>query len=288
MTEAWRLKMTSWFDQLAESCELSQETLSIATNYLDRYLSVESCCSQRFQLASVAAIFLASKVEESRPFKTTDFETLSDGAFTPVHVRFMELELLCTLRWRLHPPTVQSFIHLLCVLVDDSMDQDAVADAALRFAQQSRPRIQFVQYPPSMIAVASILCALKTLDVDACIVADWMNTVNECCEFCYSSLPRASDLVTRCGLMLIHIDRQLNGDTNFAYREEDRELEQLTHYAMNRSRDWRKHSSSPTDVMAVDDDDACAAPPPRAAAAATTSSDHVVDACGSSAPTWCY
>lgn len=277
MTEAWRLKMMTWFNQLAETCSLSEETLSVATNYLDRYLSAESCCSQRFQLASVAAIFLASKVEEARPFRTTDFEKLSDGAFTPVHVRFMELELLCALKWRLHPPTVQSFVHLLCVLVDNSVNEEAIVDTALRFARQSRLSVEFLKYPPSMIAVASILCALKSLGVDMCVVAEWMHTVREC-NLSYAHRPDASDLVTRCGIMLIHVDRQINGGdaSHWGY---DEELENLTRYttADRPSRDWRMQATSPTDVMAVD-----------AVVVDEENSSAVVDLSPGCAPTTCY
>ena len=49
----------------------------MATNYLDRYLSRRSCGNVSFQLASIASIFLASKIEETRPFRTSDFVALS-------------------------------------------------------------------------------------------------------------------------------------------------------------------------------------------------------------------
>ncbi|KAK7231918.1 cyclin D1/2/4 [Aureococcus anophagefferens] len=106
MKEAWRTKIMAWFDQargprvaqrgvsrgrparaqLGESFKLKPETLSFATNYLDRYLSR--------RLASIASIFLASKIEETRPFRTSDFVTLSDGLFSGSDLRLMELELL--------------------------------------------------------------------------------------------------------------------------------------------------------------------------------------------------
>ena len=47
---------------------MRSETVAIATNYLDRYLSRRSCESVDLQLAATASIFLASKVEEQRHF----------------------------------------------------------------------------------------------------------------------------------------------------------------------------------------------------------------------------
>ena len=108
MSPQWRPKIMAWFDQLGDSFQLKAETLAMATNYLDRYLSRRSCGNVSFQLASIASIFLASKIEETRPFRTSDFVTLSDGLFTASDLRLMELELLCTLKWHLNPPTVHA------------------------------------------------------------------------------------------------------------------------------------------------------------------------------------
>ena len=119
MSPQWRPKIMAWFDQLGDSFQLKAETLAMATNYLDRYLSRRSCGNVSFQLASIASIFLASKIEETRPFRTSDFVTLSDGLFTASDLRLMELELLCTLKWHLNPPTVHAAAHLLAGLLED-------------------------------------------------------------------------------------------------------------------------------------------------------------------------
>jgi len=211
MTEKWRHKITVWFDQLAESFKMSTETLSVAANYLDRYLSVESCGSLKFQLASVASIFLASKVEEARPFKTADFVTLSDGIFTAADLRLMELELLCTLKWHLHPPTFHTFLNLLLVLFrDGAVDVETVADRALRYAETTRVHAAFVKYPPSLVAVASIICALKELGAAPEVVAAWMHRVTAC-NLSYARKADAALTVTECGLKLIELDGGLVG-----------------------------------------------------------------------------
>ena len=73
MVVDWRLKIVAWFDQLGDAFDMKPETIAMATNYLDRYLSRRSCGGVNLQLAATASIFLASKVEEQRPFRTSDF-----------------------------------------------------------------------------------------------------------------------------------------------------------------------------------------------------------------------
>mmetsp|Transcript_13985 Transcript_13985/g.45643 ORF Transcript_13985/g.45643 Transcript_13985/m.45643 type:complete len:342 (+) Transcript_13985:126-1151(+) len=262
MTEGWRHKITVWFDQLAESFKMSTETLSVAANYLDRYLSAESCGSLKFQLASVASIFLASKVEEARPFKTADFVTLSDEIFSAADLRLMELELLCTLKWHLHPPTFHTFVNLLVLLFDKrQVDFEAVCVNALRFAESTRLHADFIKYPPSMIAVASVMCALKQLQVHPDVVTTWMHLVNQC-HLSYASRPDATRHVTECGLKLI----QLEGAADLVHAQDsavDAEVEHATSSVSNDENNQdqppdeddpaeRKQAGTPTDVMDIE------------------------------------
>ncbi|KAH8075017.1 hypothetical protein JL721_1001 [Aureococcus anophagefferens] len=188
MSEAWRTKIMAWFGQLGDSFKLKRETLSSATNYLDR-------------LASIASIFLASKIEETRPFRTSDFVTLSDGLFSASDLRLMELELLCTLKWHLNPPTVHASIHNLLVLFGGRADARGVGTRALRYADLVRGDVAFLQYPPSMIAVASVICALKQMGAG-----------------------RRARLITECGLKLIALDGDgpLGGGADDAAWPDDR------------------------------------------------------------------
>ncbi|KAH8052021.1 hypothetical protein JL722_10468 [Aureococcus anophagefferens] len=173
MSEAWRTKIMAWFGQLGDSFKLKRETLSSATNYLDR-------------LASIASIFLASKIEETRPFRTSDFVTLSDGLFSASDLRLMELELLCTLKWHLNPPTVHASIHNLLVLFGGRADARGMGAAVG-------------------------------------LVSDWMVRVHDC-HLPYTDRPDAAQLITECGLKLIALDGDgpLGGGADDAAWPDDR------------------------------------------------------------------
>lgn len=202
MCDTWREKIVTWFQQLGESFRLSQVTLSVAVNYLDRFLSVKSVDSVNFQLASITAIFVASKVEEPRPFRTSEFVRLSDGIFSASDIRLMELELLCTLNWHLNPPTAIEFVNLFLVFIENESLEHKVHDTAIHFAKLSRTSTNFLMYPPSMIAVASVICALKHLDVPMAEVEQWMRRV-QACKLSYTDRDDAAQAITECGLKFI-------------------------------------------------------------------------------------
>ena len=207
MSPQWRPKIMAWFDQLGDSFQLKAETLAMATNYLDRYLSRRSCGNVSFQLASIASIFLASKIEETRPFRTSDFVTLSDGLFSGSDLRLMELELLCALKWHLNPPTIQASVHGLLTLFDDRFDVDvaAVGRRALASADRVRGDVHFLKYPPSMIAVAAVIIGLKREGADVATVAEWTRRVHDC-RFSYAARGDAARAITECGLRLMDLD----------------------------------------------------------------------------------
>jgi hypothetical protein len=131
--------------------------------------------------------------------------TLSDGLFSASDLRLMELELLCTLKWHLNPPTVHASIHNLLVLFGGRADARGVGTRALRYADLVRGDVAFLQYPPSMIAVASVICALKQMGAAVGLVSDWMVRVHDC-HLPYTDRPDAAQLITECGLKLIALD----------------------------------------------------------------------------------
>lgn len=251
MTEFWRRKITFWFEQIGGSFGLHSETLSTAVNLLDRYLSVESVDSRRFQLASLGALFIAVKTQETQPIKMADLVSLSSDAFTAADLASIELDIMTRLKWKLHPPTFHTFVNLLLVLLEDSVDVAGVEAYALHFAEPTRLHAEFIKYPPSLIAVSSILCALKSLAAEN-TVHKWLSRVQSC-RLSYASLPDASALVFECGTKLIDLDRERMALLNVAAC--DAEVESATSRStpvVEMSEAGREQSSTPTDVTEID------------------------------------
>ena len=55
-----RCILVDWLAEVVEDFGLSSETLFLAVNYIDRYLSLKSMTRNFLQLLGVAALFIAS------------------------------------------------------------------------------------------------------------------------------------------------------------------------------------------------------------------------------------
>lgn len=242
VTEDWRHKITIWFDHVGAAFHMESETLSVAVNFLDRYLSAVACTADTFELASLSAMLLASKMQETQPLRLSDVARLSCRKIDAKDVNLMELDMLRVLKWRLHPPTYHTFLNLLLELFD--VDATNVAERAFQFAEHTRFHVDFVQYPPSLISVASILCALKSLDYDSAVVHRWLSVVRRC-HLGYAMMPDAQRLFYECGAKLLRLDNGGRVDSC------DAEVENATRHTPEHTDD-RKQAGSPTDVAEIE------------------------------------
>lgn len=191
----WRAKIVSWFHELGGSFGLDVSTIFTAVNYLDRFLSKRSCDCFNFRLASIGCLFLAVKVEERSPILAADFCGLTNGCFEVDDLRKMELELLSTLRWRVHPATTLTYVGLLVCLYDGDRP---VEERAEQLVTQALYDVELLKFPTSLQAVSAVICAMKDLDVPNDDVVTWLQLVNRC-GFEYRNLPNAADFIQECG-----------------------------------------------------------------------------------------
>ena len=135
MTVASREKIVGWYEQMGAAFGLGDHLLDLATNYLDRALSARSVSADEFRRDAVAAIYLAAKVEGAAAFKAADVAALTRGKVTAEDLIAAEADLVKTLQWRTHAPTVAVAIHDAVTFhaVDVS-----VADEVSAFARVAR------------------------------------------------------------------------------------------------------------------------------------------------------
>ncbi|KAH8079575.1 hypothetical protein JL720_9322 [Aureococcus anophagefferens] len=274
MSEAWRTKIMAWFGQLGDSFKLKRETLSSATNYLDRYLSRRSCGNVNFQRVAgvrkkspaAAAAPAARPTARFPPFPSDDPRTSTretapenatgarpqarvhrvhlpreqdrgDAAVPDVGLRDAERRPLQ--RERPAADGARAALHAQVApepadgarvdpqparaLRRPAAEARGVGTRALRYADLVRGDVAFLQYPPSMIAVASVICALKQMGAAVGLVSDWMVRVHDC-HLPYTDRPDAAQLITECGLKLIALDGDgpLGGGADDAAWPDDR------------------------------------------------------------------
>jgi len=114
ITPRMRSVLIDWLIEVSEVYRLHRETLYMAVNYVDRYLSRQSSATRKseLQLIGISALFFAAKLEEIYPPKLAEFAYVTDSACTEVEMREMELMMLKKLQWELSPPTAISWLNL--------------------------------------------------------------------------------------------------------------------------------------------------------------------------------
>ena len=162
-----RRLMVDWCYKVVDRCGFRRETVAFAISYLDRYVAAHSATlgKKQFQLASMTAMYIAIKVNESEAMHPRTIEQLSRGVYTEKDVERMEIDILFTLKWKCHPPTARAFIQHLCHLIPDECLGDQQRDRVLQMAQLQADLALMdfslvTQAKPSSIAYCAIANAI--------------------------------------------------------------------------------------------------------------------------------
>jgi len=100
LNEKMRSILLDWLMEVCREFEMQRETFHLTVNIVDRFLScVSEVHKNRLQLVGVAALFVASKVEEVYPPKANEFALITDGAFSIMEIYKMERLVLRKMDW---------------------------------------------------------------------------------------------------------------------------------------------------------------------------------------------
>ncbi|CAN0925624.1 CYCD1-1 [Linum grandiflorum] len=158
---AWILKVQAYYN-------FSPLTAYLAVNYLDRFLYSRRLPKTEgwpLQLLSAACLSLAAKMEEPMVPTLLDLQVSSAKfVFEPRTVGRMELLVLSVLDWRLRSVTPFSFIGFFAWKLDSTGTYPGLlisraTDIILSNIQEA----SFVEYRPSSIAAAAVLCAANEI-----------------------------------------------------------------------------------------------------------------------------
>lgn len=101
--------LVDWLVEVAEEYKLTQQTLHLTINYIDRLLSLVPVNRTKLQLVGITAMLVASKYEEIYPPSIDEFVYISDNTYTRDEVLRMESVLLTTLSFCLTCSTPWEF-----------------------------------------------------------------------------------------------------------------------------------------------------------------------------------
>lgn len=169
---AWILKVQRYYG-------LHPLTAYLSVNYMDRFLySNHHLPAQTngwpLQLLSVACLSLAAKMEESLVPSLLDIQV--EGAkyvFEPRTIRRMEFLVLSVLDWRLKSTTPFSFLSFFAYKLDPEGTYTVfLISRATEIILSNIQEASFLEYRPSCIAAATILCAANDIPNLSLVNAD--------------------------------------------------------------------------------------------------------------------
>lgn len=137
---------------------VSQDTLFLAVNIFDRFLSKRQMAREKLPLLMIASFYLAAKFEDTNYPVMVDLLRLVRSAGSKQDMVLMERVLLHQLGFRLGAPTVYVFLRRY---VHCSQCETRVGLTARFLSELSLMSYNLsIKYPPSLVAAASLSLAL--------------------------------------------------------------------------------------------------------------------------------
>ncbi|XP_070773673.1 cyclin-A1 [Enoplosus armatus] len=163
ITNDMRVILVDWLVEVIQEYKLRSETLHLAVNYLDRFLSCTAYVKRgKLQLVGTAALLIAAKYEEIFPPELNEFVYITDSTYTKKQLVRMEHVFLRVLAFKMAAPTTNQFlrlfmsIHSVCAKMEN---------LALYVAELSLLEIDlFLQYTPSIVAAGAYCLATYTVN----------------------------------------------------------------------------------------------------------------------------
>lgn len=161
ITSTMRSILVDWLVEVSEEYKLHTETLYLAVNYTDRFLSKMSVLRGKLQLLGTAAMYIAAKYEEIFPPDVAEFVYITDDTYTKQQVLRMEHLILKVLNFHMNAPTANCFLlHFLRYCKSDSKTEHLARYLAELTLVEAEP---FLEYVPSEIASSALYLSMYIL-----------------------------------------------------------------------------------------------------------------------------
>lgn len=159
----WDLRgvLVDWLIEVHTRFHLVPETIFLAVNIVDRFLSTKIVELDRLQLVGITAMFIASKYEEVLSPHIHNFKHVADDGFSEEEILKAERYVLAALNYDLSYPNPLNFLRRISKA--DNYDIQC-RTLAKYFLEISLLDHRFMKYTPSHIAAASMYLSRLVLD----------------------------------------------------------------------------------------------------------------------------
>lgn len=159
----WKMRgiLVDWLLEVHTRFRLLPETLFLAVNIIDRFLSCKVVQLDRLQLVGVTAMFIASKYEEVLSPHVQNFKHVADDGFTEAEILQAERFVLGALDYDLSYPNPMNFLRRISKADNYDIQTRTLGKYLLEIGCLDH---RFLQYPPSHVAAAAMYLARAVLE----------------------------------------------------------------------------------------------------------------------------
>ncbi|CAE7203135.1 unnamed protein product [Rhizoctonia solani] len=185
----WHLRgiLMDWLIQVHERFRLLPETLFIAANLIDRFLSVRVVSLAKLQLVGITGLFVAAKYEEIMVPTLQNFLMVADSDYSAAEILDAEKYLLRALGWDLSYPNPMGFLRR----ANKAEDYDGNTRMLAKFLIEiSVVEERLLKYTPSTLAAAGLWLARLILDKP-----DWNANLEHYSGYSESKLVRCANVM---------------------------------------------------------------------------------------------
>lgn len=155
-----RAILIDWLVEVHEKFQCFPETLYLAINIMDRFLSENKVNTDRLQLLAVTALFIATKFEEIHLPKLAEYAYITDGAATKEDIKTAELYMLTRLDFEIAWPNPMNFLRRLSKADGYHTETRNIAKFILEYAFCSH---HFIGKKPSYLSTIAFYLARRVV-----------------------------------------------------------------------------------------------------------------------------
>ncbi|CZT48269.1 probable G2/mitotic-specific cyclin-B1 [Rhynchosporium secalis] len=159
----WKMRgiLIDWLIEVHTRFHLLPETLFLAVNIIDRFLSTKVVQLDRLQLVGVTAMFIASKYEEVLSPHVANFRHVADDGFSEAEILSAERFVLTALNYDLSYPNPMNFLRRISKADNYDIQTRTLGKYLMEISLLDH---RFMEYLPSHIAAAAMFLARSILD----------------------------------------------------------------------------------------------------------------------------
>lgn len=150
--------LVDWLIEVHEKFQCVPETLLLALNIMDRFLSKNKVSLSKLQLLAVTSLFIAAKFEEINAPKLVNYSYITDGAASVEDIKNAEMFMLESLNFDISWPNPMNFLRRISKADNYNTETRSMSKFILEYAYCCP---QFIHLKASMVSALAFYIAKR-------------------------------------------------------------------------------------------------------------------------------